>query len=296
MDGASLTPALLTDLATRSSAVGSMHVHMHMLRLPAGPTIARPSGPAEPRMLHLLLPVDSAVAVKVGRGMQHVVGPRALGWLPGWTGCALFTAHPVEAAIVTVPASVLDTRVALSAPLPSAPASGSRLVEPARAFLQTALAGEHALDALAAPLFDEMLAALLESLVTEARAHQTAAFGHPRLEQVPPPLRMRAIAQIAAHRSDPALSPQQIARSLRISVRQLQRAFEEAGCTVAGEIRRQRMEAAIGMLTDEVFDRLTISEIALRAGFRNDAELRRALLAVAGTTPSRLRVRHPVPA
>jgi len=292
MDGTSTTPALLTDLATRSSSVGSMRVHV--LRLPAGPTIARPSEPTEPRMLHLLLPIDAAVAVKVGRGMQHVVGPRALSWLPGWSGCALFAAHPGEAAIVTVPAVVLDTRVALSAPLPPAPASGSPLVEPARAFLQTALAGGHALDPLAAPLFDEMLVALLESLVVEARAHHSGAGERARVEPAPPPLRMRAIAQIAAYRSDPGLSPQQIARSLRISVRQLQRAFEEAGSTVAGEIRRQRREAAIGMLTDDAFDTLTISEIALRAGFRNDAELRRALLAVAGTTPSRLRVRHPV--
>lgn len=283
--GALLSRGQLMDrFGTRSASIGSVTVSM--TALPAGPLLLAPAPASEPRALDLVLPVDAPLVVRDRTGNQHLVGRRSLTWLPGWLPAGLYTACPGEVAWVRVPDVLLDERSALAAPLPPAPAPASALIDPVRAFVQTAVADELALEPIAARLFDELLVGMLEALVLEARGVAPLTGG------VRPPLRMQAIAHISAFRDSPALSPQQIARSLRISVRQLQRAFEEAGTTVAAEIRRQRLEAAVEMLTDDRFDALSIADVAGRAGFRNDAELRRALGADGGTTPSQLRGRR----
>lgn len=270
--------------ASRSSSIGGATVSM--TRMPAGATVVRASPASEPRSVHLLLPVDSSLIVRERGGTQYLVARRQLSWLPSWTTAALYNSQPCELAWVELPSRLLDSHAALAAPWPSRPAPASALIEPVRAFVQTSVAGGHAVEPLAARLFEDLLGSMVEALVLEARG------AYPVSGTVRPPLRMQAIAHISAFRESPTLSPQQIARSLRISVRQLQRAFEEAGTTVAAEIRRQRLEAAVGMLTCDDFDSLTVAEIATRAGFRNDAELRRALSSGTGATPSELRSRR----
>lgn len=267
---------------TRSSMIGAVTVTM--TRLPAGVTVVRPAHAAEARMMHLLLPVETSLIVREREGEQFVVGSRELTWLPSWTLTALYASRSSEIAWIEVPERVLDKYPGIAGTLPARPAASSTLLEPARAFVQTAVAGRHGVEPLAARLFEDLLGAMIESLVVEARG------AHPRSEK--PPLRQQAMAHITAFRDDADLNPQQIARCLRISVRQLQRAFEEAGTTVAGEIRRQRLEAAVTLLSNGDFDSLTVSEVAARAGFRNDAELRRALSADTGRTPSELRARR----
>lgn len=275
---------------TRSTRLGGIAVTM--LRLPAGVTVVHGTPPSEPRSLQLVLPVESALIVRERGGEQHLVGRRELSWLAGWSPVAFYAADDLEVAWLELPSRVLDAHAELSAPLPSRPAHPSALVEPMRAFVQTALAVEHG-DAVSPGLFDDLVGAMLAALVHEARAAQAAQIAGPeRVRTAGSGLRAQAVAHIAAFRADPRLSPQQIARGLRISVRQLQRAFEEAGTTVATEIRRQRLEAAVEMLTSERFDGCTVAEVAARAGFRNDAELRRALAAWTGTTPSELRGRR----
>jgi AraC-like DNA-binding protein len=277
---------------TRSSVIGA--VSISMTRMPAGATVLRRSPSSDPRAVDLLLPVEASVVVRERGSEQYLVGPRELGWLPNWTPAALYAGASCEIAWIQVPSRVLDSHPGLAAPLPPRPAPGSALIEPMRAFVQTAVAGSHAVDPLSAHLFEDLLGALLEAAALEARGVQPAggAVGGVLAGAARPTLRAQAVAHIAAFRDSPQLSPQQIARSLRISVRQLQRAFEEAGTTVAAEIRRQRLDSAIEMLTAAEFDGLTVSEIAARAGFRNDAELRRALSSWMGATPSELRSRR----
>ncbi|WP_440711476.1 helix-turn-helix domain-containing protein [Herbiconiux sp. YIM B11900] len=277
---------LLRRHCLRTSVIGEIAVWM--IRLPAGSTVVRPTPPGEPRSVHLLLPVDEAIAVRERGGEQYVVNRRDLGWLPSWSLAAVHAARSCELAWVELPSRLLDAHSGLRAPVPAHPAPGSPLVPPVRAFLQTVVAGEHELDPLAARLFEDLLGSLVEGLMIQARGT------YPDRGRVRPTLHAQAVEHIAALRENPELSPAQIARSLRISVRQLQRSFEEAGSTVASEIRRQRLAAAVAMLTDDAFDGLTVAEIAVRSGFRNDAELRRALAAGAGPTPTELRSRRPV--
>ncbi|MGA1838004.1 helix-turn-helix domain-containing protein [Herbiconiux sp. 11R-BC] len=267
-------------------------------RLPAGGTVVLPSG-ADRRALQLVVPVDSTLVVRERDAEQYLVGTRGLAWFPAWSAAAVCSPREGEVRWVDVPARLLGSRGSLSEPLPPRPAPGSALVEPVRAFLEAASsarsplppagagAGAGAVTALSGRLFEELLGAMIDALFREARGAGATAGA------VRPPLRVQAVAHIAANRADPALSSERIARALRISVRQLQRAFEEAGTTVGAEVRRQRLDAAVRMLTDESFDALAVSEIAARAGFRNDAELRRALAAcTGGATPSRLRTQR----
>lgn len=292
MDTALTRDELMRRHRTRCSTIGAVTVSM--TRMPSGATVLRPCPPSEPRAIDLLLPVEASVIVRERAGGRHLVGPRELSWLPTWSAAALYAASECEVAWVQVPGRVLDAHPGLEAPMPSHPAPGSTLIEPIRAFVQTAVAGEHSVQPLAARLFEDLLGALLEAAALEARGGR---YGRGKPADLPagaprPGFRAQAMAHIAAFRDAPDLSPQQIARSLRISVRQLQRAFEEGGTTVAAEIRRLRLEAAIGMLTAADFDGLTVAEIAARAGFRNDAELRRALASWMGATPSELRSRR----
>jgi AraC-like DNA-binding protein len=275
---------VVTRYRTRSTAIGAVSVSM--TRLPSGTLVARPAPAAEPRAIQLLLPQDSALTVHESGGAARLVGTHDLVWLPTWRAAAVQCTRPVSTVWVELPARVWQKQLDLGGSLPAHPAPGSLLVEPVRAFVHSLLAGGRSAEPLSARLVEDLLATMLGALVLEARGSlQGAGAAHP-------PLRARAVAHIAAFRDDPGLSPQHIARSLRISIRQLQRSFEEAGTTVAGEIRRQRLEAAIRMLTDGAFDALTVAEVAARAGFRNDAELRRALAALAGATPTALRARR----
>jgi AraC-like DNA-binding protein len=282
---------VITRYRTRSLVIGAVTVSM--TRLPAGATVARPASASEPRSIQLLLPVDSALVVRSRESRHHHVGQHELVWLPNWLATAIYCSQPATTVWVDLPTRSWQRHPALSGTLPAHPARGSLLVQPVRAFVQSLLTRSGTAEPLSARLVEDLLGTMLGSLVLEARgagAGPTGVAGSDGAAR--PPLHARAIAHIAAFRDDPGLSPQQIARSLRISVRQLQRSFEEAGTTVAAEIRRQRLDAAVRMLDDASFDSLTVAEVAARAGFRNDAELRRALAALAGTTPSTLRARR----
>lgn len=302
---ATLTRHDLTNrFRTRSSSIGA--VDITVIRMPKGAVVVRPSAAVSDPTVHLLLPLDAPLLVRERDGDQYVVGLQSLTWLPEWMTAALFCARPCDVVCVELPVRGRDGQVVpngagsngalparpvlngreLNGPLPPHPAADSSLVPSVRAFVQSALAIPANREPLAARLFEDMLRAMVEALVVEARGSGRGPGG------IRQPLREQAVAHIAAYRGDHGLSPKSVATSLRVSLRQLQRAFEEAGSTVAGEIRQQRLDAAIVMLGDARCDSLSVAEVAARAGFRNDAELRRALNAGTGTTPSALRGRR----
>ncbi|MFF0281672.1 helix-turn-helix domain-containing protein [Rhodococcus aetherivorans] len=99
----------------------------------------------------------------------------------------------------------------------------------------------------------------------------------------------RALTLVRAHHSDPRLTPTVIAERLQISLRSLQRAFAAHDTTVASQIRRLRAHRAAVLLQEPAYARTTVAEIAAIAGFASSAELRRALRAVRGVSPSELR-------
>ena len=102
-------------------------------------------------------------------------------------------------------------------------------------------------------------------------------------------LRARAIAEIAATHRRTELSPAAVAERLRVSLRHLQRAFENSGESVAHAIARHRAESAALLLLAPGAAGLTILEVARDSGFSSAFELRTAFRDRYGMLPSEYR-------
>jgi AraC family transcriptional regulator, positive regulator of tynA and feaB len=74
---------------------------------------------------------------------------------------------------------------------------------------------------------------------------------------------------IDAHLSDPDLDPTSISEALGISVRYLHRCFEATNTSVMEYLRLQRLRRCYADLADPRCNRSSISDLALRNGFRN---------------------------
>ncbi|GAA2920056.1 AraC-like DNA-binding protein [Microbacterium keratanolyticum] len=99
----------------------------------------------------------------------------------------------------------------------------------------------------------------------------------------------RALSAIRARATDPNLSPEQVARDVGCSLRQLQSILSRNDTSVAGEIRRERTRYARQLLRDSNADNLGIDEIARRSGFGSSSTLRRALGTLYERTPREIR-------
>lgn len=104
-------------------------------------------------------------------------------------------------------------------------------------------------------------------------------------------LRRRALTVIEDGYTDPMLRSSDVARALNVSLRTLQRAYEEAsaGTTVTEEIARFRREHAVRLLEDRTLVRLPIAGVAQRSGYAKQAGLRRAFAQAFGMSPSTYR-------
>jgi len=105
-------------------------------------------------------------------------------------------------------------------------------------------------------------------------------------------LRARAMAEIAATHRHAGLTPAVVAERLRVSLRHLQRAFENSGDSVAHAIARHRAESAALLLLSPGASGLTIVEIARDSGFRSAFELRTAFRDRYEVLPSAYRDAH----
>ncbi|MFJ6651588.1 helix-turn-helix domain-containing protein [Microbacterium sp. NPDC091313] len=263
---------------TASHTIGA--VQLGVVRLPTGVTPLRAHAAPGVR---LVLPIDEALVLRTPDGRELPLGTQDLTWVPVRQQVSMMLARPASVAFVDVRAELFARHNAALSALPSRTHPASPLVRPVREFVLCALADRRPIEPISAHLFARMVVDMIELLALEAQGSPHGA-GPAR-----PSLHSQAMAHIAARRGDAELSPSSLARALCVSVRQLQRAFEEHGSTVASEIRRQRTDAAVAMLSDAAFDGVKMPEIAARAGFGNDAEMRRAIAAWMGTTPSQLR-------
>ncbi|MBG6239411.1 AraC-like DNA-binding protein [Mycetocola sp. CAN_C7] len=107
-------------------------------------------------------------------------------------------------------------------------------------------------------------------------------------------LRGRALNLIGAKHRERGLNPEAVARGLGVSLRNLQRAFEEAGSTVVEEIGSQRAKTAALLLAAPGTRGLPIAEIAAMSGFRSSFALRAGFRSHFGMLPSEFRA-APVP-
>ncbi len=131
--------------------------------------------------------------------------------------------------------------------------------------------------------FDHLLAGTL-GYVDTRREDVQAAMADERLSRV------RHF--ISAQLESASLSPQSIARAMKISPRQLHRLFEETGSSVSGEIRNLRLLRARHLLRSQ--PRMSITEVAFASGFDSLATFYRLFKLKFGVTASELR--HTPPA
>ena len=102
-------------------------------------------------------------------------------------------------------------------------------------------------------------------------------------------LRGRAITEIGRSHRTPTLTPGVLAERLAVSLRHLQRAFEDSGESIASSITRRRAESAALLLSAPGATSLTIEEVAKRAGFSSAFELRAAFRSHYAMLPSEFR-------
>jgi AraC-like DNA-binding protein len=103
-------------------------------------------------------------------------------------------------------------------------------------------------------------------------------------------LLVRIHAFIEQHLGDPGLSPAAIAAANGVSVRYLYKLFEAEGTTVAGWVRRRRLERCRRDLLDPALRRVAVSAIAARWGLVNPAHFSRVFRAAYGAPPAEYRV------
>lgn len=114
----------------------------------------------------------------------------------------------------------------------------------------------------------------------EAGEHRDA-FRAARLEE--------AKRHIARHLSEAALSPQQVAAALKISVRQLHALFEPTGTSFAQYVLRRRLEECRAALTSPAGAGRSVTDIAYAWGFNSLATFFRTFRQAYGVTPNELR-------
>lgn len=98
-------------------------------------------------------------------------------------------------------------------------------------------------------------------------------------------LRAQALAFMTAHLGDENLSPGEIARACGVSVRTLQRAYQDHDRTIAGALRNLRLDRARLLLSNAFEDGLSITEIAFRCGFASSAQFSTSFKARFGLSP-----------
>jgi AraC-like DNA-binding protein len=98
-----------------------------------------------------------------------------------------------------------------------------------------------------------------------------------------------ALDYIVSHFSDPELSLAEVAQSLSISPRYLQRLLESSGRSFTAHVTELRLKHAFALLTAEDSIDLRICDIALQAGFSDISHFNRLFRSRFGETPTGVR-------
>lgn len=99
----------------------------------------------------------------------------------------------------------------------------------------------------------------------------------------------RAMQLLETQLPDPDLSPSTAAEQLGLSLRYLQKLFEQSGESMTHFIRRRRLERAREELLDPLYSSQSIAEISYRWGFNDSAYFSRAFKELYGSSPSQHR-------
>ena len=111
-----------------------------------------------------------------------------------------------------------------------------------------------------------------------------ASLGH--TEPVGVGMHPAAMSVITTRAGDPDLTPVGVASELNVSLRTLQRMFAQRGTTVEREIRRARVQQALTMLDDPIYDALSVDRIAQSVGLSGGSSLARTFATEGHPSPS----------
>ncbi|WP_170223294.1 helix-turn-helix domain-containing protein [Nonomuraea turkmeniaca] len=135
------------------------------------------------------------------------------------------------------------------------------------------------------------LSGIVVDLIVALLAHEAEKDPSPFVTDPGKMLVLRIQAFIAQHLGELDLSPADIAAAHHISLRHMQRLFQQEGHTVSGWIQQQRLERCRRALADPQMDNLPISVIAGRWGFVSDSHFNRLFHRTYGMPPAGYR-RH----
>ncbi|MEV4177458.1 helix-turn-helix domain-containing protein [Nonomuraea sp. NPDC049709] len=169
-----------------------------------------------------------------------------------------------------------DIRQVTGTAIGTADGFGSMLVP----FLAALAASAHAYPPAVADRLAGNVVDLFSTLVAERTGRPT-----PEADTARAHLVLRVRKHINQHLGDPDLSPESIARALRISIRHLHRVFEAEGITVGRLIQHRRLEECGRELARRGRRAPTVSVVAQRWGFVSPAHFSRAFRAVYGVSP-----------
>ncbi|MEU9730986.1 helix-turn-helix domain-containing protein [Streptomyces sp. NPDC048002] len=102
-------------------------------------------------------------------------------------------------------------------------------------------------------------------------------------------LMLRVQAHVREHLADPGLSPVEVARRHNISLRYLQKIFQEFGVSPARWIRDERLARCRSELADPTLDHLPVALVGERAGLYGASHFSRLFRGRYGVTPSEFR-------
>lgn len=143
--------------------------------------------------------------------------------------------------------------------------------------------------AACAPSDGARLAGITADLVAVLLAHRLDPSAATAADARQRTLMVRIQAFIDQRLADRQLSPAQIAAAHHIGVRTLHRLFADHGLTVAGWIRRRRLEACRRDLADPRFAAQYIDTVARRWAFTDGAHLSKAFKSAYGISPAEWR-------
>ncbi|MFF4760725.1 helix-turn-helix domain-containing protein [Streptomyces sp. NPDC001292] len=133
------------------------------------------------------------------------------------------------------------------------------------------------------------LAAITVDLLAAVCAHHLEAEQQLQPETHHHSLILRIRAFIEQHLADPGLTPEAVAAAHHISTRHLHRVFQAQGLTVAGWIRRRRLENCHRDLSEPHNEHRPVWAVAADWGFVDKAHFSRLFRAAYGITPRDLR-------
>jgi AraC-like DNA-binding protein len=274
----------------RSSGLGPMQVVVMDIM----PITVRRTAPmisqADPDMLKLFLVVDGGSSVVDQGGQQARLSAAEFAFYdtrrPYEVSCGVDQEEPTRVMTFMFPPSLLPlSRSQIKRLTATRIPSTTGLGEVTSQFLlQIARNIDHYTPAEAARL----ATAALEVLATRL-AHELDA-----CDWSTPEVRRHALLTsiqsfIHDHLGDPELSPAMIATAQHMSLRSLHQLFHDEGLTVAGWIRRRRLEGCRRDLSDPALASRPVAAIAVRWGFSSAADFSRAFRAAHGMPPAEYR-------